>query len=98
MGHKQTDNTHVHAHTDTQMHAPGEEDVVMEDAEVLSCFLYLWTHLSPRVRLNLGELELGVVGVHLADLLTRRGTQDLSRDTDGQRYKEGREERMRKID
>lgn len=39
--------------------------------------LYLLTHLSPRVCLNLGEFELGVVGVHLADLLSSRGAENL---------------------
>lgn len=37
------------------------------------------THLSPRVCLDLGELELGVVGVHLADLLPGRGAENLQR-------------------
>ena len=34
-------------------------------------------HLLPRVRLDLRELELRVVRVHLADLLARRRAQDL---------------------
>lgn len=41
--------------------------------------LYLLTHLSPRVCLDLGELELGVVGVHLSDLLPGRSAEDLQR-------------------
>jgi len=34
-------------------------------------------HLGPRVRLDLGELELGVVGVHGVDLLARGRAQHL---------------------
>lgn len=41
--------------------------------------LYLLTHLSPRVCLNLGKFELGVVGVHLADLLSGWGAENLRR-------------------
>lgn len=41
--------------------------------------LYLLTHLSPRVCLDLRKLELGVVGVHLADLLPGRGPENLGR-------------------
>ena len=33
--------------------------------------------LAPRVRADLRELELGVVGVHLLDLLTRGRTEHL---------------------
>jgi len=32
--------------------------------------LYLFTHLSPWMGLNLGEFELGVVWVHFPNLLT----------------------------
>jgi len=39
--------------------------------------LYLLTHLSPWMCLNLGEFELGVVGVHLTDLFPGRGAEDL---------------------
>lgn len=39
--------------------------------------LYLLTHLSPRMCLDLGKLELGVVGVHLSDLLSGWGAQNL---------------------
>lgn len=41
--------------------------------------LYLLTHLSPRVRLDLRKLELGVVGVHLSDLLPGRRAENLKR-------------------
>lgn len=37
----------------------------------------LGEHLGPGVRLDLGELELGVVGVHRVDLLTAGRTQHL---------------------
>lgn len=40
-------------------------------------FLYLLTHLSPRVGLYLRKLELSVVGVHLSNLLTSGCAQDL---------------------
>lgn len=39
--------------------------------------LYLLTHLSPGMCLNLGEFELSVVGVHLTDLLSGRSTENL---------------------
>lgn len=41
--------------------------------------LYLLTHLSPRVCLNLRKLELGVVGVHLSDLLPGWRAENLKR-------------------
>lgn len=49
------------------------------DLREVKGLLYLLTHLSPRMRLNLGEFELGVVGVHLADLLSGRGAENLER-------------------
>lgn len=41
--------------------------------------MYLLTHLSPRVCLDLRKLELGVVGVHLSDLLPGWRAQNLKR-------------------
>lgn len=41
--------------------------------------LYLLTHLSPRVCLNLGKFELCVVGVHFTDLLSGWGSKNLER-------------------
>lgn len=43
--------------------------------------LYLLTHLSPRVGLDLGEFELSVVGVHLADLFSGWSTENLERNS-----------------
>lgn len=55
------------------------------DCRVVKEFLYLLTHLSPWVCLNLGEFELSVVGVHLSDLLPCRGPQNLQhRDRRGE--------------
>lgn len=34
-------------------------------------------YLLPRMRLNLWEFEFGIVGVHLANLIARRCTEDL---------------------
>lgn len=45
--------------------------------------LYLLTHLSPRVGLDLGEFELSVVGVHLADLFSGWSTENLKRNSKG---------------
>lgn len=39
--------------------------------------LYLLTHLSPRMCLDLGKFELSVVGVHLSDLLPGWGAENL---------------------
>lgn len=41
--------------------------------------LYLLTHLSPRVCLDLRKLELSVVGVHLSDLLPGWCAENLKR-------------------
>lgn len=41
--------------------------------------LYLLTHLSPRMCLDLRKLELSVVGVHLSDLLTGWCPKNLDR-------------------
>lgn len=41
--------------------------------------LYLLTHLSPRMCLDLGEFELSVVGVHLTDLLSGWSAENLER-------------------
>lgn len=49
------------------------------DLKEVKGLLYLLTHLSPRVCLDLREFELGVVGVHLTDLLSGRGAEDLGR-------------------
>ena len=49
------------------------------DLREVKGLLYLLTHLSPRMCLNLGELELSVVGVHLPDLLSGRGAENLER-------------------
>lgn len=49
----------------------------MIEVRKLNVLLYLLTHLSPRVCLNLREFELGVVGVHLADLFSGRSAQNL---------------------
>lgn len=50
-----------------------------EDLREVKGLLYLLTHLSPWMCLNLGKLELGVVGVHLSDLLPGWGAQNLDR-------------------
>lgn len=57
------------------------ENTSMEtrNAEVVKGLLYLLTHLSPRVCLDLGKFELGVVWVHLADLLSGGGAENLGR-------------------
>lgn len=49
------------------------------DLKEVKGLLYLLTHLSPRVCLDLGEFELGVVGVHLTDLLSGWGPENLDR-------------------
>ena len=49
------------------------------DRREVKGLLYLLTHLSPRMCLDLGEFELGVVGVHLTDLLSGRGAENLDR-------------------
>lgn len=51
----------------------------MVDLKEVKGLLYLLTHLSPRMCLNLGEFELGVVGVHFADLLSSWGAENLKR-------------------
>lgn len=49
------------------------------DLREVKGLLYLLTHLSPRVCLDLGKLELGVVRVHLTDLLSGWGAENLKR-------------------
>lgn len=49
------------------------------DLREVKGLLYLLTHLSPWMCLNLGKFELGVVWVHLSDLLTGRGAENLDR-------------------
>lgn len=49
------------------------------DLRKVKGLLYLLTHLSPRMCLDLGEFELSVVGVHLTDLLSGGGAEDLDR-------------------
>lgn len=47
------------------------------DLKEVKGLLYLLTHLSPWVRLDLGKFELSVVGVHFADLLPGWGAENL---------------------
>lgn len=55
-------------------------DAAMVGLRKVKGLLYLLTHLSPRMCLDLGELELGVVGVHLPDLLSGWGAENLERN------------------
>lgn len=57
-------------------HNNGEMLDVVDHREIKG-LLYLLTHLSPRVCLDLGKLELSVVGVHLTDLLPGWGPKNL---------------------
>lgn len=59
-------------------------DAVVVDLRKVKGLLYLLTHLSPRMCLDLGKFELSVVGVHLTDLLSGWGAENLERTgTDG---------------
>lgn len=55
----------------------GMRNAVTVDFKEVKGLLYLLTHLSPRMCLDLGKLELCVVGVHFADLLSGRGAKNL---------------------
>lgn len=57
----------------------GNTSMKRKDVEVVKGLLYLLTHLSPWVCLDLGEFELSVVGVHLTDLLSGWGAENLGR-------------------
>lgn len=52
------------------------------DCRVVKEFLYLLTHLSPWVCLDLRELKLSVVGIHLSDLLPSGSAENLGRHGD----------------
>lgn len=54
-------------------------DAAAVDLREVKGLLYLLTHLSPRMCLNLGEFELSVVGVHLTDLLSGWSAENLVR-------------------
>lgn len=47
------------------------------DLKEVKGLLYLLTHLSPWMCLDLGEFEFSVVGVHLTDLLSGWGAENL---------------------
>lgn len=53
------------------------QNAFVVDLKEVKGFLYLLTHLSPRMCLDLGEFEFSVVGVHLTDLLSGRGAENL---------------------
>ncbi len=57
----------------------GNTSMETRNAEVVKGLLYLLTHLSPRMCLDLGKFELGVVWIHLTDLLSGWGTKNLRR-------------------
>jgi len=62
-----------------QTQARRQADEAAVDLREVKGLLYLLTHLSPRMCLNLGEFELGVVGVHLTNLLSGWGPENLER-------------------